>query len=95
MPTTHVSKETCLHFVKGSHRWGKWFHPKKFASHLGYNVEDDIIFFEYEDVPDVEKEGYDILSWELEVKIFLYYFAWNFGYFASICIKFSYGKQTF
>ena len=68
MPTTQISKETCLRFVKGSHRWGKWFHPIKFGSHLTYNLEEDFAF-EYEDVPDVENGGFDILSWELEVRI--------------------------
>jgi len=65
MPTTHIPREACLQFVKGSHQWGKWFHPKKFASHLSYNVDNEF-GFEYEDVPNIDKEGYDILSWELE-----------------------------
>lgn len=68
MPTTHVPKEACLEFVSGSHRWGKWFHPRKFASHSSYNVEEDVEF-EYEDVPDINNANFDILSWELEVGI--------------------------
>ena len=73
MPTTHIPKETCLQFVKGSHQWGKWFHPKKFASHMSYSVDDEF-GFEYEDVPNVDEEGYDILSWELEVNLcFIFY----------------------
>ena len=29
MPIDPVSEQTCLQFVKGSHKWNKWFHPKK------------------------------------------------------------------
>ena len=66
MPTTPVSKETCLRFVKGSHLWGKWFHPKKFVSHSNYPL-DTIDNFEYEDIPDVDDGTYEILTWDLQV----------------------------
>lgn len=66
MPTTKITKETCLKFVNGSHQWGKWFHPKKFSSHSSYQLEKDFDF-EYENVPDIDNGDFEILSWDLEV----------------------------
>ena len=58
-----VSLESGVKFVKGSHRWGKWFHPRKFASETNYPVEDE--HFEgkaFEDVPvqDIEDGKYEV-----------------------------------
>ncbi|XP_077979054.1 putative phytanoyl-CoA dioxygenase [Glandiceps talaboti] len=69
MPIDHVSIETSIQYVRGSHRWGKWFHPRKFATSLNYgrnaNHTDDKI---YEDMPDIDKEipEGDILKWEMQ-----------------------------
>ena len=41
MPIDPVSEESSVKFVKGSHKWGKWFHPRKFASESNYPVEND------------------------------------------------------
>jgi len=69
MPVDPVSLESSVKFVKGSHRWGKWFHPRKFASETNYPVEDE--HFEgkaFEDVPvqDIEDGKYELLSWDCE-----------------------------
>ena len=58
-----VPLESSVKFVKGSHRWGKWFHPRKFASETNYPVEDE--HFEdkaFEDVPvqDIEDGKYEV-----------------------------------
>ena len=39
MPVDPVSLDCSVKFVRGSHRWGKWFHPRKFASEMNYPVE--------------------------------------------------------
>ncbi len=31
IPLDPVPRQTCVEFVAGSHRWGKWFAPKRFA----------------------------------------------------------------
>ena len=31
--------ESSVKFVRGSHRWGQWFHPRKFASEANYPLE--------------------------------------------------------
>ena len=62
MPVDPVPLESSVKFVRGSHRWGKWFHPRKFASERNYPVESE----EYEgktflDVPvaDIESGKYE------------------------------------
>ena len=34
-----VPLESSVKFVRGSHRWGQWFHPRKFASEANYPLE--------------------------------------------------------
>ena len=41
MPVDPVSEESAVKFVKGSHKWGKWFHPRKFATENNYPVENE------------------------------------------------------
>ena len=31
--------DSSVKFVRGSHRWGKWFHPRKFATEANYPLE--------------------------------------------------------
>ena len=55
-----------VEFVRGSHRWDRWFQPEVFGK------TDSIVQYErnpeYEDIPDIEadRDGYDIISWDLE-----------------------------
>lgn len=72
LPLDPVPLETSLQFVKGSHAWGRWFVPRKFATSHNYDLKHpepgstaDLI--EFESVPDIEAHPntYDILSWEL------------------------------
>ena len=38
-------------------RWGRWFHPRKFATATNYPVEEEVAGRRYEDVPVEEIEG--------------------------------------
>ena len=38
MPVDPVPQEATLKFVKGSHRWNKWFVPRKFETSKNYTV---------------------------------------------------------
>jgi ectoine hydroxylase-related dioxygenase (phytanoyl-CoA dioxygenase family) len=62
-PTTRDSG--ALEFVRGSHRWGRWFQPERFGdtkAHGDYERNPD-----YEQMPDLEaaRGDYDIVSWNL------------------------------
>ena len=63
MPVDPVSLESSVKFVAGSHRWGKWFHPRKFASELNYPVEreEEADGKTFHDVPvqDIENGKYE------------------------------------
>ena len=64
-----VTDETgALEFVRGSHKWERWFQPESFgdvskSARSRYERNPD-----YEIMPDVEADraAYDIVSWELE-----------------------------
>ena len=63
-PTT--AENGRLEFVRGSHKWDRWFQPEAFGK-----TEDNLMYErnpEYEDIPDIEadRDGYDIISWDLE-----------------------------
>lgn len=72
LPLDPVPLESSLRFVKGSHAWGRWFVPRKFATSKNYAIEEATAGEEeeriaFESVPDIEghSENYEILSWEL------------------------------
>ena len=75
MPVDPVSLESSVKFVRGSHRWGKWFHPRKFASENNYPVES--AQFEgkiFHDVPakDIEGGKYEVKGQKEQSRIFGY-----------------------
>ena len=45
-----VPSDTAMRFVAGSHRWGRWFIPRKFIDHTPYAAESD----RYEYLPDID-----------------------------------------
>ncbi len=45
-----VPLDTAVRFVAGSHRWDRWFIPRKFIDHTPYAAESD----RYEQLPDVD-----------------------------------------
>ncbi|XP_032222343.1 uncharacterized protein LOC5521102 [Nematostella vectensis] len=67
IPITPVYKQACLRYVKASHKWNKWFIPRKFETNKNYdgNLNDSS---EYEDMVDIDAnpEKYELLSWDLE-----------------------------
>jgi len=72
MPVDKVGKENCIRFVGGSHNWGKWFYPRKFATGKDYPQDNKWKpDREFEPVPDIEAEldKYEILNWDLEVRL--------------------------
>jgi ectoine hydroxylase-related dioxygenase (phytanoyl-CoA dioxygenase family) len=62
IPLDPVPRETCVEFVAGSHRWGRWFTPTKFAG-AAYQRQDA----GYETIPDIdaERERHRFLAWDL------------------------------
>lgn len=61
IPLDTVARETCVEFVAGSHRWGKWFTPKRFVDLENHDTN------EGEPVPDIDatRDEYDILGWDV------------------------------
>ena len=55
-----------VEFIRGSHKWGRWFQPEVFGKTKTisqYERNPD-----FEDIPDIEahRDDYDIVSWDLE-----------------------------
>ncbi|MGK0169723.1 MAG: ectoine hydroxylase-related dioxygenase (phytanoyl-CoA dioxygenase family) [Gammaproteobacteria bacterium] len=61
VPLDPVARDVCVEFIAGSHRWGKWFAPKRFADN------NDHPGAQGEAVPDIdsEREQHQVLSWAL------------------------------
>ena len=63
IPLDPVARETCPRYVAGSHRWGKWYVPARFADGKDHPNKEA----KFESVPDIDAapDKYRILSWEL------------------------------
>jgi ectoine hydroxylase-related dioxygenase (phytanoyl-CoA dioxygenase family) len=62
LPLDHVDQNSgVLEFVRGSHKWGKWFNPVDFAAGKGLDEKWAVL-------PDIEanREDFDIVSFEME-----------------------------
>ncbi len=59
-----MSADVALRFVRGSHRWGRSFHPVSFYDGANFDTEGEVL----EAVPDIESnpDRYEILVWDLE-----------------------------
>ncbi|XP_063965086.1 uncharacterized protein LOC129274676 [Lytechinus pictus] len=72
LPVDPVAKETCVTYIKGSHRWGKWFYPQKFKSYTDYEAdnEESCDTHEWTSLSDMKLDSsldqYELLSWELQ-----------------------------
>ena len=56
---------TCVEYVKGSHRWGRWFQPKFFKQGgVDLQVQDS----RFEPLPDLDAERgqHEFLAWDME-----------------------------
>ncbi|MFN0124633.1 MAG: phytanoyl-CoA dioxygenase family protein [Blastocatellia bacterium] len=62
-PTT--AESGALEFIRGSHRWNRWFQPETFGRTAAVNAYETNP--DYEPMPDIEaaRGEYDIVSWEL------------------------------
>ena len=62
LPLDPVDRATCVEYVKGSHRWGRWFQPKFFRQGgVDLQVQDP----RFEPLPDLDAER-AILATDLE-----------------------------
>ena len=63
VPLDPVPKKWGVEFIAGSHKWGRWFRPKKFVGQ-DYDQDDD----GFEEMPniDAERHQHKILSFDLE-----------------------------
>ncbi|XP_071481782.1 probable phytanoyl-CoA dioxygenase [Diadema antillarum] len=72
MPIDPVAKETCVTYIKGSHRWGKWFYPQRFKTYSDYEADNENSCDTHEWTSlskmnlDKEIDQYELLSWELQ-----------------------------
>ncbi|MCG8694078.1 MAG: phytanoyl-CoA dioxygenase family protein [Minwuiales bacterium] len=62
LPLDPVSRDVSVEFAAGSHRWGKWYTPKRFVDSADHPSN------EGETVPDIDadRESYRLLGWDLE-----------------------------
>lgn len=62
LPLDPVSKNSCVHYVRGSHRWGKAYNPHHFIDDSPYENTG------LPELPDIDADPgrYEILSWDLE-----------------------------
>ncbi|MCZ6721349.1 MAG: phytanoyl-CoA dioxygenase family protein [Proteobacteria bacterium] len=63
IPLDPITEETTVEFIRGSHRWGRWFAPFDSMTD-GSRYESEA----FERFPDIEahRADYEIVSWELE-----------------------------
>lgn len=72
MPTTHVPKKASLKFIKGSHKWNKWFIPRLFKSNENYQITSEVMgdegeICDIESIQDCITNIEDVLQWEVKV----------------------------
>ena len=62
-PTT--AENGRLEFVRGSHRWDRWFQPEAFGKTTVNTYDDNP---DYEKMPDIDaaRGDYDIVAWDME-----------------------------
>jgi ectoine hydroxylase-related dioxygenase (phytanoyl-CoA dioxygenase family) len=63
VPLDPVPAEICVEFVAGSHRWGKWYKPRRFVDNIDHPTSK-----EGEAIPDFDsrRDDFKFLSWDLE-----------------------------
>ena len=69
LPVDPVDTDTCLHFIRGSHRWGRWFSPRltKAGERL-YDPDAEASGFQFEEIPDFDAEldRHEVLCWDMQ-----------------------------
>jgi len=71
MPVDPVSLNNSLRLVSGSHRWGWWFIPRKFATGNDYISDFPIDLYKCVPVKDIDSGKYHILQWAMQVRGFV------------------------
>ncbi len=71
--STTTVEESSLEFVRGSHRWGKYFAPRSFDGSPGWTSE-----FDGEHCPDIDadRDAYDIVGFDVEPGDAIVFSAW-------------------
>jgi ectoine hydroxylase-related dioxygenase (phytanoyl-CoA dioxygenase family) len=64
IPLDAVPAAAGVEFIRGSHRWGRWFVPRKFVDHTPYAPGDD----RFELIPDfdAERDELDLARFDVE-----------------------------
>ncbi|MEQ9643776.1 MAG: phytanoyl-CoA dioxygenase family protein [Alphaproteobacteria bacterium] len=65
LPLDPVAESTCVEYIAGSHRWGRWFAPQYFnRGNTSLEAEDP----RFEPIPDFDAErgAHRLLRWSLE-----------------------------
>lgn len=64
LPLDSISRDVCVEFVAGSHRWGKLFTPIRFGDHSPYAYPSGT----FDAPPDIDAEisRHEILAWDME-----------------------------
>lgn len=61
-----VTKENgAMEFVRGSHKWDRWFQPRTFAPGATHDYDQNP---DYEPIPDIDaaRDDYDIVTWDMD-----------------------------
>ena len=66
LPVDPVPKDVALRFLRGSHRWGRWFRPRLTSGRELYTFGADEKPWEAIPDFDAELDKYDVLQWGLE-----------------------------
>ena len=69
LPVDPVDADTCLRFIRGSHRWGRWFSPRltKAGERL-FDAQAEASKSHYEEIPDFDAEldRHEVLRWNMQ-----------------------------
>ncbi|HXP73593.1 MAG TPA: phytanoyl-CoA dioxygenase family protein [Stellaceae bacterium] len=66
LPIDPVPRDVALRFLRGSHRWGRWFRPRLTSGRELYTFGADEKPWEAIPDFDAELDKYDVLQWGLE-----------------------------
>jgi ectoine hydroxylase-related dioxygenase (phytanoyl-CoA dioxygenase family) len=66
LPVDPVPRPVALRFLRGSHRWGRWFRPRLTSGQELYTFGADEKPWEPLPDFDAELDKYEVLQWELE-----------------------------
>jgi len=76
MPLDVVDESAAVQFVRGSHLWSKWYHPRYFASESNYLLQehrqtDGGRIYHNVPVDEIAAGKWDILKWTAKVDSFV------------------------